>query len=996
MPRQATIRYVSLRNSLVNLPLSLYAPLVEHRVRAQGVAVHLSGNVKGKNVSAHVGWTGLAAASSLALRGAGASETVEIDPQYAASLGFAEGVMVEIGLLHDLPVAKHVATEPCSADDWEIIELHANYIEESLLSQVRVASVGQEVDAWVLGRTRVRFRVVSTDPPGPCMLSTDTEVSIAPKSRTVPRPASKPSTTEPVASTSTPSFSKPGVPLRVIPASLVKGLSVPSTSATEATLLVAPHTLESLSLAPSALVRVKALRPPFTLSKATAPANATSEPVARVLKPQERDAAPATKDPKKSDQEAKEETPVVARLLSDASVPIGQAVCIGVGSALVADWDIREPTPATTTTAPSITSELFVVPSSVLVLLIDMLRRPARLSGVDALLDEGTNYILHSFAVSAPSVTGLLVLGRPGSGRTSVAREVARRVQGKTCAHIIYRDMSSLAEDRPSVIKDAWRDLLDRSRWSSPAVLVLDNLDVVVGAEVEHADSSRQRHLAELFLSLFKGSKGGVAVIVTAKGTANLHPLLATSHLFGVHLGLKSPGREARREILATLISTHLSTSSHLELDPTEPPNYISLAGTTEGYSVSDLEDLVKRSVGCAVERACELTPALSARDFDIAQRDFVPLALRDVQQSGKGDVRWGDIGGLKETRRVLRETLEWPTKYGPIFAGCPLRLRSGLLLYGYPGCGKTLLASAVARECGLNFISVKGPELLNKYIGASEKSVRELFERASAAKPCVLFFDEFDSIAPKRGHDSTGVTDRVVNQMLTQMDGAEGLDGVYVLAATSRPDLIDPALLRPGRLDKALLCNMPDGNERLEILRVVARKVSLSPDVDLSDYTTQTEGYSGADLQALVYNAHLDAVHETMLLPQSSDTGSGNGQDGRSVRVKQFGAGELGQKSAAEETALQRRMAAMMNPRRSGSGSPVKPMTNGEHAAPMPKIEVDDGHLLKALRGMKPSLPADERARLDWIYAKFSSDRSEGLPAPSGGGGVGQRASLM
>merc|ERR1712130_358261 len=142
----------------------------------------------------------------------------------------------------------------------------------------------------------------------------------------------------------------------------------------------------------------------------------------------------------------------------------------------------------------------------------------------------------------------------------------------------------------------------------------------------------------------------------------------------------------------------------------------------------------------------------------------------------------WDDVGGLLKVRTTLKETLELPTKYSRLFDKAPLKLRSGLLLYGYPGCGKTLLASAVAKECGLNFISVKGPEILNKYIGASEKSVRDLFERAESAKPCVLFFDEFDSIAPKRGHDSTGVTDRVVNQMLTQMDGAEGLDGVYVL----------------------------------------------------------------------------------------------------------------------------------------------------------------------------------------------------------------------
>src|SRR5271155_2834440 len=223
----------------------------------------------------------------------------------------------------------------------------------------------------------------------------------------------------------------------------------------------------------------------------------------------------------------------------------------------------------------------------------------------------------------------------------------------------------------------------------------------------------------------------------------------------------------------------------------------------------------------------------LSHEDFTSALKGFTPASLRNVTLQ-TSTTTFDSIGGLKETRKILLETLQYPTTYAPIFAQCPLRLRSGLLLYGYPGCGKTLLASAVAGECGLNFISVKGPEILNKYIGASEKSVRDLFERAQAAKPCVLFFDEFDSIAPKRGHDSTGVTDRVVNQMLTQMDGAEGLDGVFVLAATSRPDLIDPALLRPGRLDRSLLCDMPDRNDRVDILKAVSKgKLKMSEEVE-------------------------------------------------------------------------------------------------------------------------------------------------------------------
>jgi peroxin-1 len=195
------------------------------------------------------------------------------------------------------------------------------------------------------------------------------------------------------------------------------------------------------------------------------------------------------------------------------------------------------------------------------------------------------------------------------------------------------------------------------------------------------------------------------------------------------------------------------------------------------------------------------------------------------------------------------------------LFANAPLRLASGLLLYGPPGTGKTILAGAAAKHCGLRLISIKGPELLSKYIGASEQAVRDVFQRAQSAKPCVLFFDEFDSLAPRRGHDNTGVTDRVVNQLLTQLDGIETLSGVFVLAATSRPDLLDPALLRPGRLDIHLRCSLPDKNSRLAILNVLSKPMKLSTDVDLSEVARATDGFSGADLQAVLYSAQLDSV---------------------------------------------------------------------------------------------------------------------------------------
>lgn len=208
---------------------------------------------------------------------------------------------------------------------------------------------------------------------------------------------------------------------------------------------------------------------------------------------------------------------------------------------------------------------------------------------------------------------------------------------------------------------------------------------------------------------------------------------------------------------------------------------------------------------------------------------------------------------------------IELPSKFPNIFAQAPLRMRSNVLLYGPPGCGKTHIVGAAAAACSLRFISVKGPELLNKYIGASEQAVRDIFSKAAAAAPCLLFFDEFDSIAPKRGHDNTGVTDRVVNQFLTELDGVEVLTGVFVFAATSRPDLLDAALLRPGRLDRLLFCDFPSQHERSEILSVLSRKLPLASDVDLDVVARLTEGFSGADLQALLSDAQLEAVHDLL-----------------------------------------------------------------------------------------------------------------------------------
>lgn len=304
-----------------------------------------------------------------------------------------------------------------------------------------------------------------------------------------------------------------------------------------------------------------------------------------------------------------------------------------------------------------------------------------------------------------------------------------------------------------------WIEDAERRR---PCIIILDNLDLLLSPENENTASSNPAILAEHFSRLFSSETlpHGVMVLATATGSASLHGLLTSKHIFGESMKVQPPKSDTRREILEVLVkaqeqSPGEAARSVVVVSEATELDYVTLATLTEGYSACDLNDFVTGANQQAMIRCTRGDPAtedprLTMDDFVAAQEAFTPFSLRGVSLQ-KSDVRWADIGGLHEARQVLRETLEWPTKYARIFAHSPLRLRSGLLLYGYPGCGKTLLASAVARETGLNFISVKGPEILNKYIGQSEQSVRDLFERASAAKPCVLFFDEFDSIAPKR-----------------------------------------------------------------------------------------------------------------------------------------------------------------------------------------------------------------------------------------------------
>ena len=539
--------------------------------------------------------------------------------------------------------------------------------------------------------------------------------------------------------------------------------------------------------------------------------------------------------------------------------------------------------------------------------------------------------------------------------------------------------------------------------WNKPSVLILDNIDKLMSVEMENMDATKSNQLTEFFISnltkIHHQLNSNLSILLSANSKDNINKLLLGSHLIENFHHLNPPDKSLRFEILDKYLTNKLGLKIKVDL--------MDLVSETEGYLPNDLKILSDRiyhevlfnSTETETETETEATTnaAVTSEHIEKALAGYTPSNLRGVKLQ-KSSINWSDIGGLKEAKNILLETLEWPTKYAPIFANCPLRLRSGILLYGYPGCGKTLLASAIAGQCGLNFISIKGPEILNKYIGASEQSVRELFERAQAAKPCILFFDEFDSIAPKRGHDSTGVTDRVVNQMLTQMDGAEGLDGVYVLAATSRPDLIDSALLRPGRLDKSVICDMPNYEDRLDILQSITTKMDLSDDVNLHEIAEKTTGFSGADMQGLGYNAYLKAVHVTLEELSQREQDEANNEDGNnnfeknSIEFFQVGNSEKKLKTN-EKIQLLHQIQQFMNPNKDNSDSERKV---GQDPMNKSKVLITHENFLESLKETKPSISHSEKIKLTKIYKEFVNDRDGNMPDGTPSNEIGGRTTLM
>lgn len=631
--------------------------------------------------------------------------------------------------------------------------------------------------------------------------------------------------------------------------------------------------------------------------------------------------------------------------------------------------------------------------------------------------DKLLNQLLTKIHSTASASVGLLITGASGSGKSSLIKTIVSSLSSNTTItthqpfHAISIDCASLAMQPFAQCFQQIQSYLTSALWHSPSVIVMESMESLFPSESEQGDSTQQRQLVECFISQwshFKSnipSSGKVVLIGSVKSKDSIHPMLTSSHLFSETYQLKPPSKHVREDIIVKLLSRN-----EIVIDPSF--DLSQLSSETEGYSMKDLHVLSERILHEAIYETTITNKSerhLTSGIFHDAIKDFIPSSLRGINLAKPSSaLNWSSIGGLTSAKTLLLETLEWPTKYAPIFKAATLRLRSGVLLYGHPGCGKTLLASAVAAQCGLNFISVKGPEILNKYIGASEQSVRDLFDRASAAKPCVLFFDEFDSIAPKRGADSTGVTDRVVNQMLTQMDGAEGLDGVYVLAATSRPDLIDSALLRPGRLDKAVLCGMPSVEETEDILKCVTSTMSLATGVDLTEIANGCQGFSGADLQAVGYNAYLKAVNRKLAKESneeseedgisSMDKKSSNGAGTDLVHEffqLSFNAEKLTSLKPSERNKINHQIKSLLDTPTTIS---EEESTTKSSSKSKPELLITQQDLLDSLAETKPSISASEMNKLNSIYAKFDDTNEREADMQTGEGDhdtVGGRVTL-
>ncbi|MCS4540363.1 MAG: CDC48 family AAA ATPase [Thaumarchaeota archaeon] len=464
--------------------------------------------------------------------------------------------------------------------------------------------------------------------------------------------------------------------------------------------------------------------------------------------------------------------------------------------------------------------------------------------------------IFEKLGVEAPK--GVLLYGPPGTGKTLLAKAVAT----ESNAHFIPISGPEIMSKFYGESEARLREIFKEAKEKAPTIIFIDEIDSIAPKREEVTGEVERRVVSQL-LSLMDGleARGKVIVIAATNRPNAIDPALRRPGRFDREIEIKVPSRAGRNEILQ-IHTRHMPLQQDVDIEK--------LAAVSHGFVGADLEYLCKEAAMKTLRRMLpqlkleeeRLSPEIldklivTGDDFENALKDVMPSAMREVYLETP-DVKWTEIGGLEAVKRELAEAVEWPLRYPELYKAIGYTMPRGILLYGPSGTGKTLLAKAVATESEANFISVRGPELLSKWVGESERGVREVFRRARQAAPCVIFFDEIDALAPTRGMGGESmVTERVVSQLLTELDGIQSLQGVVVLAATNRLDMVDSALLRPGRFDKLINIPMPDKESRRSVLEIHMAGKPIIKTVELQRLVEMTEGFSGADVAALVNTA--------------------------------------------------------------------------------------------------------------------------------------------
>ena len=459
---------------------------------------------------------------------------------------------------------------------------------------------------------------------------------------------------------------------------------------------------------------------------------------------------------------------------------------------------------------------------------------------------------------------GVLLYGPPGTGKTLIARVVAAEtnaffstINGPEIVNSVYGKSEALL-----------RDVFQEAQRRAPSIIFIDELDAL--AAKRETSGELERRIVGQLLTLMDGmaSRGQVVVIGATNQPNSLDPALRRPGRFDREIGLRVPDVRARTEILR-IHSKDAALANDID--------FARLAQLTPGFVGADLEALCREAAMIALRRVLPhidyqrgyipyetlVNLNITMADFQAALREIEPSTTREVYVE-VSETTWDDIGGLEKTKDLLTEGVEWPLRYPEVYSNVKAEPPRGVLLSGPPGSGKTLIARALANQCEASFISIKGPELLSKWVGEAEKGIREVFRHAKQAAPCIVFFDEIDSLAPRRSGDvDRNFSNGVIAQLLTEMDGIEGREGVIVLGATNRPELIDPALLRPGRFDLVVELEYPDEEERRAIFAVHTRGKAIAPDVTVEELASLTPGRSGADIEAICRRAALLALRE-------------------------------------------------------------------------------------------------------------------------------------